>query len=369
MLDCKIRVELVKRRISRRKCRREKRMLFVLCLLLTGILGTPIGFGNVSSMERGDLGWLFGCVGGYVLAGMGCLFLAAALTMLFSRLCGGSSRVLYFADYGKDLPGEKKPVEPTAENLSQVRIVSGEAVLQEDLEVGAGEQIWLVQESSLTIPEGRTLKIRKGGSLLLRDGACCNLSVESGAQLENRGSLTIGLRNILTIREGGIFRNYGELNNQDTIINQGKQEQKIFMTNPYQERDLKNGSRNTMSKVCTLKLGFAVEDPDRNLSYTTSDPSVAVVEAGKITYQGVGECVITVTAAATDLCKEAVLEIPVKVGSPVLDPGGFLAGDHQGFPGYRSKTVSGNLHHRAFRQDLLHPCKRISEGWQREGLQ
>lgn len=94
-----------------------------------------------------------------------------------------------------------------------------------------------------------------------------------------------------------------------------RQEQEISMSNPLQERDLKNGSRNTMSKACTLKLGFTVDDSDRILSYATSDPSVATVEDGKITYQGIGECVITVTAAATDLCKEAVLEISVKVGS------------------------------------------------------
>ena len=101
----------------------------------------------------------------------------------------------------------------------------------------------------------------------------------------------------------------------EKIVTDTRKEQKIFMTNPYQERDLANGSRNTMSRVCTLKLGFAVEDPDLALSYETSDPEVASVKDGKITYQGVGECMITVTAAATDLCKEAKLEIPVKVGS------------------------------------------------------
>ena len=69
------------------------------------------------------------------------------------------------------------------------------------------------------------------------------------------------------------------------------------MTNLYQERDLANGSRNTMSKVCTLQLGFAVADPNLSLSYETSDPEVATVKEGKITYQGVGECVITVKAA------------------------------------------------------------------------
>ena len=101
----------------------------------------------------------------------------------------------------------------------------------------------------------------------------------------------------------------------EEIVTDTRKEQKIFMTNPYQERDLANGSRNTMSKVCTLKLGFAVDDPDLSLTYETSDPEVAMVKEGKITYQGVGECVITVKAAATDLCKGAVLEIPVKVGS------------------------------------------------------
>ncbi len=101
----------------------------------------------------------------------------------------------------------------------------------------------------------------------------------------------------------------------EEIVTDTRKEQKIFMTNPYQERDLANGSRNTMSKVCTLKLGFAVDDPDLSLTYETSDPEVATVKEGKITYQGVGECVITVKAAATDLCKGAVLEIPVKVGS------------------------------------------------------
>ena len=101
----------------------------------------------------------------------------------------------------------------------------------------------------------------------------------------------------------------------EEIVTDTRKEQKISMTNPYQERDLANGSRNTMSRVCTLKLGFAVEDPNLSLAYETSDPEVATVKDGKITYQGVGECIITVTAAATDLCKEAKLEIPVKVGS------------------------------------------------------
>ncbi|MGI6007585.1 MAG: InlB B-repeat-containing protein [Ruminococcus sp.] len=94
-----------------------------------------------------------------------------------------------------------------------------------------------------------------------------------------------------------------------------RQQQEIFMTVEAQERDLKNGSRNTMSRICTLKLGFAVDDPDLSLSYETSDPEVATVEDGKITYQGVGTCTVTVTAAATDLCKATSLEITVKVGS------------------------------------------------------
>mgnify|MGYP005782435555 FL=1 len=101
----------------------------------------------------------------------------------------------------------------------------------------------------------------------------------------------------------------------EEIITDIRKEQKIFVTNPYQERDLANSSRNTMSRVCTLKLGFAVEDPNLSLSYETSDPEVATVKDGKITYQGIGECTITVTAAATDLCKEAELEVPVKMGS------------------------------------------------------
>ena len=101
----------------------------------------------------------------------------------------------------------------------------------------------------------------------------------------------------------------------EEIVTDTRLDQEIFMTNPYQERDLANGSRNTMSKVCTLKLGFAVDDPDLSLSYETSDPSVATVEDGKITYQGVGTCVITVTASETDMCKAANLEIPVTVGS------------------------------------------------------
>ena len=94
-----------------------------------------------------------------------------------------------------------------------------------------------------------------------------------------------------------------------------REEQEISMTNPLQVRDLKNGTRTTSSKACTLKLGFKVNDPDLELAYTTSDPSVATVKDGKITYQGIGTCTITVTAGETDKCKEASLTITVKVGS------------------------------------------------------
>lgn len=95
-----------------------------------------------------------------------------------------------------------------------------------------------------------------------------------------------------------------------------RKEQEIFLTVPAQEEDLKNGSRTTRSKVCTLKLGFAAEDEDMVLTYETSDPEVATVDDGKITYQGVGTCTITVTAKETDTCKEASLDITVKVGKP-----------------------------------------------------
>lgn len=40
----------------------------------------------------------------------------------------------------------------------------------------------------------------------------------------------------------------------EEIVTDTRLDQEIFMTNPYQERDLANGSRNTMSKICTLKL-------------------------------------------------------------------------------------------------------------------
>ena len=92
--------------------------------------------------------------------------------------------------------------------------------------------------------------------------------------------------------------------------------QGITMTNPLQERDLGNGSRNSMSKACTLKLATTMADEDTKFTYTTSDPSVATVNDGKITYQGVGECTITVSAAATDSCEAASLDIKVVVGNP-----------------------------------------------------
>lgn len=95
-----------------------------------------------------------------------------------------------------------------------------------------------------------------------------------------------------------------------------KKEQKIRMTVAAQERDLKNGSRTTTSKACTLKLGFDVEDPDLQLVYWSDDAEVAEVKDGKITYQGVGSCIITVLAEETATCEEAMLEIEVKVGKP-----------------------------------------------------
>src|SRR5699024_7609587 len=144
----------------------------------------------------------------------------------------------------------------------------------------------------------------------------------------------IDLSEYIPVREGYIFTGwYGDaeltqlvtevtLDNTKTIyagweeiVTDTRLDQEIFMTNPYQERDLANGSRNTMSKICTLKLGFAVDDPALSLSYETSAPEVATVEDGKITYQGVGTCMITVSAAETDMCKAAMLEIPVTVGS------------------------------------------------------
>ena len=108
--------------------------------------------------------------------------------------------------------------------------------------------------------------------------------------------------------------NYSGTVEKEFIITQGQQE--ITMTNPLQERDLANGSRTTTSKACTLKLGYALEDKNMSLSYATSDPSVATVNNGKITYEGVGECTITVTAKETNNCKADTLEIKVKVGKP-----------------------------------------------------
>ena len=108
--------------------------------------------------------------------------------------------------------------------------------------------------------------------------------------------------------------NYSGTIEKEFTITQGQQE--LSMTNPLQERDLANGSRTTKSKVCTLKLGYALEDKNMSLSYDTSDASVATVNDGKITYKGVGECTITVTAKETNNCKADTLEIKVVVGKP-----------------------------------------------------
>ena len=108
--------------------------------------------------------------------------------------------------------------------------------------------------------------------------------------------------------------NYSGTIEKEFTITQGQQE--LSMTNPLQERDLANGSRTTKSKVCTLKLGYALEDKNMSLSYDTSDASVADVNDGKITYKGVGECTITVTAKETNNCKADTLEIKVVVGKP-----------------------------------------------------
>lgn len=108
--------------------------------------------------------------------------------------------------------------------------------------------------------------------------------------------------------------NYSGTIEKEFTITQGQQE--LSMTNPLQERDLVNGSRTTKSKVCTLKLGYALEDKNMSLSYDTSDASVATVNDGKITYKGVGECTITVTAKETNNCKADTLEIKVVVGKP-----------------------------------------------------
>lgn len=115
--------------------------------------------------------------------------------------------------------------------------------------------------------------------------------------------------------------NYSGTIEKEFTITQGQQE--LSMTNPLQERDLANGSRTTKSKVCTLKLGYALEDKNMSLSYDTSDASVADVNDGKITYKGVGECTITVTAKETNNCKADTLEIKVVVkrpGQPTFTP-------------------------------------------------
>lgn len=107
-----------------------------------------------------------------------------------------------------------------------------------------------------------------------------------------------------------------------TTFNITKGQQTIEMTNPLQERDLANGTRTTTSKNCTLKLGFGLEDKV-NLSYSSDNEDVATVANGVITYQGVGECTITVTAKETDNCLEATLPIKVvvgKVGTPTFTP-------------------------------------------------
>ncbi|MGI6006457.1 MAG: hypothetical protein ACOX8E_03070 [Ruminococcus sp.] len=95
-----------------------------------------------------------------------------------------------------------------------------------------------------------------------------------------------------------------------------KAAQSIEMTVAAQKRDLANGSRYTNSKDCTLKLATTVSDPDTKLTYSTSDASVATVTAdGVIKYHQVGECVITVSAAATENCEATSLDIDVKVGA------------------------------------------------------
>lgn len=103
-----------------------------------------------------------------------------------------------------------------------------------------------------------------------------------------------------------------------------KAEQGIYMTVAAQERDLGNGSRYINSKDCTLKLATNVADPNTKLTYSSSDTSVATVSAdGVIRYRQVGECVVTVTAAATDNCEAATLDIKVvvgKVGAPTFTP-------------------------------------------------
>lgn len=101
-------------------------------------------------------------------------------------------------------------------------------------------------------------------------------------------------------------------------------DQGIYMTVEAQERDLGNGSRYINSKDCTLKLATNVADPSTKLTFSSSDTSVATVSAdGVIRYRQVGECVVTVTAAETENCKAATLDIKVKVGkvgAPTFTP-------------------------------------------------
>ena len=143
------------------------------------------------------------------------------------------------------------------------------------------------------------------------------------------------------------------------------------MTNPYQERDLANSSRNTMSRVCTLKLGFAVEDPNLSLSYETSDPEVATVKGrqdhlsgnrrmydyrdggghGSLQRSGAGGSGEDGKPWHTDLypqCDQSDGEENFcghfqhcagrgRLGSAVFHPGGFLTPQDEGFPGYGAK--------------------------------
>ena len=139
-----------------------------------------------------------------------------------------------------------------------------------------------------------------------------NMTLEEGKDytLSYSGNVEGGTAVVII---NGIGNYSGKIEKEFTIT-QGQQE--LSMTNPLQERDLANGSRTTKSKVCTLKLGYALEDKNMSLSYATSDPSVATVSDGKITYKGVGECTITVTAKETNNCKADTLEIKVVVGKP-----------------------------------------------------
>lgn len=103
-----------------------------------------------------------------------------------------------------------------------------------------------------------------------------------------------------------------------------KADQGIYMTVEAQERDLGNGSRYINSKDCTLKLATNVADPNTKYTFSSSDTSVATVSAdGVIRYRQVGECVVTVSAAETENCKAATLDIKVKVGkvgAPTFTP-------------------------------------------------